>query len=108
MNKKIMVLWAVVVVLLLTAIFLIGYSRKDKDYMKLEASIRNATYLYLKNNNQIPEFDESAIVFTEDLLNQEYLKDSKSLNKYCIKSVVFTKRLIKDKYKINMECEIDN
>ncbi len=108
MNKKLMVLWAIVIVLLLTAIFLIGYSRKDREYMKLEGSIRTATYSYLKNNNLVPEYDESAIVFIEDLVNEDYLKDSESLNKYCVKSIIFTKGLFKDKYKLNLECEIDD
>ena len=108
MNKKIMALWAVVIVLLLTAIYLIGYSHRDKDYIKLEASLKNATMLYLKSNNIIPEFDDSAIVFTEELVKQDYIRDSKMIDKYCVKSIVFTKGLIKDKYKINKECKIDN
>ena len=108
MNKKIMVLWAVVIVLLLAAIYLIGYSHKDKDYMKLEANLKNATLSYLKNTNRVPEFDDSTIVFTDDLVKLEYIKDSKMLDKYCVKSVVFTKGFLKDKYKIIMECEIDN
>ena len=108
MNKIIMVIWAIIIVLLLTAICLIGYSHKDKVYMKLEASLKNATMLYLKNYKRIPEFDESAIVFTDDLINEKYIKDASMVDKYCVKSIVFTKGLLKDKYKINMECEIDN
>ena len=107
MNRKIMILWAVVIIMLLTAVYLIGYSHRDKDFIKLEANLREATLAYLKNNKLVTKFDESAIVFSSDLVTDEYIKDEKMIKDYCVKSIVFTKGLIKDKYKINIECEID-
>ena len=105
MNKKIMVLWAVIVVMLLTAIFLIGYNKRDKKYIELEKKLNDATYLYLKNNDMIPETDESVIVFVSKLVEEEYIKYDEELEKYCIESITFTKGLVKDKYEIVKYCK---
>ena len=112
MSRWLMALWGVVIILILTAIYIIGYNiknkEKDEEYIKLESSLKTATYSYLNKNNMVPGFNESQIVFIEDLIKDEYVKNEEEINKYCVKSIVFTNGLLKDDYNIIKECEIDN
>ena len=105
MSNKIFVIWGLVIVMLLGTLLILGNNKKDKVYMALEKDLDKATLVYLKNNNMVPELDESAIVFVSKLIEEDYIKESEDLKKYCIESITFTKGLIKDKYEITTNCK---
>ena len=104
MNKKIMIVWGMLIFLMCTLLLLIGFKYKDTDYMRLEIDLRNATKAYMKKNNLNPKISESVKVFIDELINDNYVNEE-SAKKYCIKSVTYSNGILVDDYEIEKECE---
>ncbi|NLC47894.1 MAG: hypothetical protein GX758_00855 [Tenericutes bacterium] len=105
MNSKIMFLWGSIVVLICAFLIVLSNSQKDKVLLRLERDVKTATKEYVANENLEPKFNESTVVYIEQLLEKKYLKDEELLNEYCINRITFTKGLVIDKYIIIKECE---
>ena len=106
MNSKIMVLWAFLIVMLLSVLLLLGYIKRDKVYLEFEKKVEKATLVYISDNKIKVETEKATIVFINELVEKEYLKDEEeNIKKYCVESVNYTKGLIKDKFKLNKNCK---
>ena len=103
MNKKIIILWLCLIVLIFTTIIVIGYSKQDYTLIKLERNIISNAKKYIKENNIIVDKNNIYIIKIDELI-----KDNENIDKYCIKSVKVTKDLIFNNYEINKECEVTN
>lgn len=107
MNKKIMFFWALIVVCLCSTLVLYGYNQQDKNYIKLQSNIKDATIKYLDSKNIVTNINESTIVFMSDL-ESLFEIDSKKINDYCIESVVYSNKLLKDEFTFNINCNEEN
>ena len=107
MNKKIMVIWFILMVSIFGFILFRGYSQRDTTYLNLESSLENATRKYILGNRIKVKLFDSKTVFIEELLEEDYIKneDMELIDNYCIKSIVYTKGLFSDDYSIKMDCE---
>ena len=106
MNRTIMILWALIVVMLLSVLLILGYNKRDKVYIEFENKLETSTLSYLNDNNLVPETEKTVLVFVSELVEKEYLKDEEeNIKKYCVESIAFTKGLVKDKYEINKNCK---
>ncbi len=104
MNKNTMMLQGFIIVFLLGVILVIGYSKQDREYISYTRELRTACIKYMKDNNTKLKFNETTIIFIDDLLKDEYITTTN--DKYCIYSVSYTKGLILGKYKANKDCYI--
>ena len=102
MSKNLMALQGMIVVLLLSAIVLIWYNKQDKEYIAYTRDLRHACERYMADKKIELKPNQTAIIFLEDLLEQEYISEIK--DEYCIKSVTYTKELILGSYKANKDC----
>ncbi len=104
MNKKIMIIWGMLIFLICTTLLLIGFKYKDTDYMRLELDLRSATKAYVKKNNLNPKISESVKVFIDELINDNYISEDMA-KKYCIDSVTYSNGILVDDYKIETNCD---
>lgn len=100
MNKKIYIVWFLIIFNIILLIFVLGLKEKDLSYIKLELNLKIAAREYIKENNIKPNINDSQIIFINDL------KDNKRLNKldikkYNIDNIVYYNGLLFDKYTIN-------
>lgn len=102
MNKVVMFIWGSIIVLLCTLIFLIGYKEKDHELIDYQQSLKNATVLYIKNNNLS---NRKQIVFVEDLVKDNYIENDEKVDKYCVNSIVYTKGILMDDFVMNYNCK---
>ena len=102
-----MILWAFIITLLLSIILVIGYQKKDNDYLKFAASLQNTTKKYIASNHIKTGINNRTLVFVKELLDSNYIneEDSEKIKEYCIKSIVYEKGLFKDNYEFIKECE---
>lgn len=107
MNKKIMVLWCIVVVGLLGVILLLGLKQKDLTYIKLEYNIKLAAHKYVKEHDINIKFNEPYNISIDRIINEKNIK-SDLIDKYCIKSIKVSNGLIFDGYLLIKECEKEN
>ena len=107
MNKLVMVVWGLIIVALCMIILMIGYKKKetDKEFLNLQSNLKQATKLYLKDNNIDLKISESTKIYIDDLINGEYIEDSEELKTYCVDSVVYSNGILKDIFKVNTNCE---
>ncbi len=106
MNKYTMALQGFIVVCLLGIVLVLGYNKKDKEYIAYTRELRNACEKYMSDKNLKPKINETIIIFIDDLLKEEYITTTN--DKYCIFSVSYRKGLILGKYKANKDCFIRN
>jgi|SRR5574344_1713484 DNA-directed RNA polymerase subunit N (RpoN/RPB10) len=107
MSKKIMYLWGFIVLLICSALIILGNVGDDYTLYKLERNIKLSATKYLKDNNMLPNYNESEVVFVQDLLRDKYIEEDLNIEKYCIKEVLVTNRLIVDKYEILKDCKVE-
>lgn len=107
MNSKIMFLWGLIIVMICSALLILGNIGKDYKLYKLEREIKISSKKYLEQNDRIPKPYESEVVFVDELLENEIIKNESDINKYCIKKVKITNKLIINKYEIIKECETE-
>lgn len=84
-----------------------AYNQKDKNYIALQNSIKDATIKYLDNKNIVTDINESTIVFMTDL-ESLFDIDKDKIDNYCIESVVYSNKLIKDEFTFNINCNEEN
>ena len=107
MNKKIMIIWAMVIVLICASLIFIANSKRDKDLLKLEHDIKISSKKYINDNNIEIKYSEPVLININELIEKEYLNDNNSIEKYCIKRIIVSKKLFYNKYDIEKECEIN-
>jgi hypothetical protein len=105
MNSKIMFLWGLIIVLICSTLIILGNMQKDKTLIRLERNIKVATKEYIVNEKLEPKFNESTVVYIDELINKKYLKDDENIKEYCIKEVLFTKGILINEYEILKECD---
>ena len=104
MNRMTMALQAFIVVGILGIILVIGYSKKDKEYLTYSREVRRACEKYVADKKIDLKFNEATIIFMKDLLDENYISEIK--DKYCIYSVTYSKGFIFSKYKGNKDCSV--
>ena len=105
MNKIVMVVWGLVISSMLFLILMIGYKKQDRTYIKLTEDLKNASEKYIKDNNLGSKVGDSVIVFIRDLIEGNYIKENEVIDEYCIDGIIYTNDLIKDQYTIRTYCE---
>jgi len=101
MNKKIMITWFIVIIMLLGTILLIGLSKKDLNYVKLEYNIQYKAYKYIKENDI--KVKKEYTINIDKLIDENKIKKEQTDN-YCIKGVKVEKKLLLKKYKVIVKC----
>ncbi len=104
MNKRIMVIWGMLVFIIIATLLIIGFNKKDKVLFKLERELKVAAKQYVKDNKIDIKFNKNYVVNISDLINDNYIKED-NIDKYCIKSVIVYKGLLLYEYKVNKECD---
>lgn len=104
MSSKLMVLWAIIIVSILSCVCVIGFNEKDKGYMKVEHNIRLASRAYIKDNNIKVDINDSFVIFTKDLKNIK----QEDIDEYCINEIIYYKGILFDKYTIVKDCNSNN
>ena len=77
MNKRIMVIWGMLVFIIFATILIIGFIK----------------------------FNKNIVVKIEDLIDNNYIKENENIKKYCIKTITVYKGILLYEYKINKNCE---
>lgn len=101
MNKIVMVIWGLIIVMLCTLLFLIGYNERDKEYIDFQNDLKRATKMYIKDKGLSTK---NQLVFSSELLEDNYYKDKDEIKKYCVESVVYNETLLKDELVVNKNC----
>lgn len=104
MNKKIMVLWCIIIVGLLGIVLLLGLKQKDLTYIKLEFNIKIEAHKYIKNNDINIKLGDKYNIEIDKIINDKSIK-TELVNKYCIKSIDVINNLVFDDYKLLKKCE---
>ena len=104
MNKGVMVIWGILIFSIWGVILYIGFSKMDKEEIKIDRSVVSAVKRYVKEKNINPNISESIKIFSNDLIEEEYI-DKEEIEKECIESVIFSYGILKDKVTINKDCE---
>ena len=105
MNKRIMVIWGMLVFIVIATLLIIGFNKKDKVLFRLEREIKISSREYIKDNKINIKFGESHVINISDLIDNNYIKVNDNLSKYCIKGVIVYKGLLLNEYTIEKECE---
>ena len=106
MNKKVMVIWGIIVIGILANILLIGYNHQDQTYTSLKNNLKIATKNYMIDRKVKLDFNESFVIFVSDLKKDKYINDKEeNIEKYCVDRIVYTKGLIHDNYEIVKDCK---
>lgn len=105
MNKRIMVIWGMLVFIIFATILIIGFNKKDKVLFKLERNIKSSTKKYIVDNNINIKFNKNIVIKIEDLIDNNYIKENENIKKYCIKTITVYKGILLYEYKINKNCE---
>ena len=108
MNKRIMVIWGMLVFIILATILIIGINKKDKVLFRLERELNSSTKKYIKDNNIKVNMNESYTVQISDLIDKEYIKEDERIDKYCVQKIIVHKGLVFYEYKIYKDCEEKN
>ena len=103
MNKTVMVIWGLIIIMLCTLLYLIGYNERDVDYINFQNDLKHATRKYIKDKGLSTK---NQLVFTSELLEDNYYKDKEDIEKYCVESVVYNETIFKDEFIINKNCDI--
>ncbi len=102
MNKKVIVLWGVIVFILVIAIYIIGITKKEEiKYITLKNEVKTSVKEYIKDNN-IKKYPLT--ITTEELEEKDYIGELKLENKICAADVTVTKKFIFYKYNIKFTC----
>lgn len=105
MNSKIMFFWGLLIVLICASLIIISNLKQDRVLLKLEKELKTSTYSYIKDNDLIPDYNESMIVSLDTLLEEKYIKENELYDEYCIKSVKMIKKFIFNEYEIEKKCD---
>lgn len=105
MNKRIMVIWGMLVFIIICTLLIIGFNKKDKVLFRLERELKVASREYVKDNKINVKFNETYVIKIDELIDKEYVRENDNLNKYCIKRVLVYKGLLLNEYTIEKECE---
>lgn len=104
MSSKIMILWGGIVVLICAFLLVAGNNLKDKTLIRLERSLKEEAYKYIQDNNKKLKYNESFVIFPEELPETQYIIEE-NLEKYCVKKIIVIKDIIFYDYKIIKECD---
>ncbi len=99
-----MFVWGMVIVLMCTLIFMIGYKQQDRDYINLSKELKQAGKTYVHDNRISPKLGSSVIIYIDDLINGQYIKEDEKLKEYCVEGVVYSNELFIDSYSIRKNC----
>lgn len=102
-GKVAMFIWGSIIVLVFLLIFLIGYKEKDRTNIKFENNLKKIVTSYVKNNSLLPKVNDSVIIFSEDLVKDDYLSEEDK-DKHCIEKVIYYNGIIFDNITIDENC----
>ena len=102
MNKRIFIVWGLLIALLVLGIGYIGITKKEEiKYISLKNEVKKATKEYINDNNiKVYPFK----ITTEKLEEKDYLKELKINNKVCAGDIVVNKKIIFYSYDIKFTC----
>lgn len=102
MNKKIMIVWFILVFLILTTVLVIGLNEKDLNYIKFEYKIKLVGRKHIKEKKIKTKINDSYVIFIDDIKDK---LDNKKIEEYCIDSINYYNGLIFDKYSVIRKCK---
>lgn len=97
-------MWAFIVCGILATILILGYGMKSENEDVFEKELEEAAYRYASDNSLLPNFNDSAVIYTEDLVKGNYINDER-ITKECIKSVSIYKGFSENQFKIIKSCD---
>lgn len=102
MNKRVIVLWSIIVVGLFLTILVIGITNKEElKYIKLKNEVKEVTKEYIKDNN----IDKYPVTISSEILEEkDYIDELILDNKVCACDIVVNKKLIFYTYNIKFTC----
>ena len=103
MNKKLMIIWGMLVIIICLTLLLIGFSKKDKVLLKLERELKTSSKKYINDNHIKIGFNESYVIKINDLIDGNYI-DDENIDEYCIKKIIVSKGIFLYEYEINKDC----
>ncbi len=107
MNSKIMFLWGFLIVMICASLLVLGNIGNDYTLYKLERNLKLSSKTYLEKNNRMPEYNETEIVYVNELIDSEIIKEDPNIDKYCIKEIMIKKGLLFNKYEVYKECKVE-
>ncbi len=101
MNRFVMFMWGLIIAGIMGIILVLGYNKRDKDYLSYISELKKASRNYMSSKNLTLKYNQKELIFFDDLVSEEFFKDDE--NKYCIESIIFTKGFLKDKFSLNID-----
>ena len=94
MNNKIIVVWGIIIIILVSIIYYIGITYQNEiKYISLKEEVKIAVKDYISSEK----------ITTEELEEKGYLKELKLGNKLCAADIEVTKKVFKS-YDIEFTC----
>ena len=101
MNNKIIVVWGIIIIILVSIIYYIGISYQNEiKYFSLKEEVKIAVKDYI-SSEKITKYPFK--ITTEELEEKGYLKELKLGNKLCAADIEVTKKVFKS-YDIEFTC----
>lgn len=101
MNNKIIVVWGIIIIILVSIIYYIGITyRNEIKYISLKEEVKIAVKDYICSE-KITKYPFK--ITTEELEEKGYLKELKLDNKLCAADIEVTKKVFKS-YDIEFTC----
>lgn len=103
MNNKIIVVWGIIIIILVSIIYYIGITYQNEiKYISLKEEVKIAVKDYI-SSEKITKYPFK--ITTEELEEKGYLKELKLGNKLCAADIEVTKKVFKS-YDIEFTCVI--